>query len=44
MKSIKAATYYVHFKQNGYGELKSLIQNEDYSSLFILVDENSVVY
>ncbi|MDC3195959.1 3-dehydroquinate synthase, partial [Flavobacteriaceae bacterium] len=44
MKSIKAATYYVHFKQNGYGELNSLIQNEDYSSIFILVDENSLEY
>ena len=44
MKSIKAATYYVHFKQNGYQELNSLIQNEDYSSIFILVDENSLEY
>ena len=44
MKSIKAATYYVHFKQNGYKELNSLIQNKNYSSIFILVDENSLEY
>ena len=41
MKSIKAATYYVHFKQKGYEELNSLIAKNNYSSIFILVDENS---
>jgi 3-dehydroquinate synthase len=41
MKSIKAATYYIHFKQNGYRELNILIQNKNYSSIFILVDENT---
>ena len=42
MKSIKAATYYIHFKQNGYRELNTLIQNKNYSSIFILVDENTL--
>tara|TARA_R110001632_G_scaffold45215_10_gene114891 strand:+ start:3132 stop:4190 length:1059 start_codon:yes stop_codon:yes gene_type:complete len=41
MKSIKAATYYVHFKQKGYEELNALLAKKDYSSIFILVDENS---
>lgn len=41
MKSIKAATYFIHFKQNGYRELNILIQNKNYSSIFILVDENT---
>ena len=40
MKSIKAATYYVHFKHKGYEELNSLLIKKDYSSIFILVDEN----
>jgi len=42
MKSIKAATYYVHFKHKGYEELNSLLTKKDYSSIFILVDENSL--
>ncbi len=42
MKSIKAATYYVHFKHKGYEELNSLLIKKDYSSIFILVDENSL--
>ena len=42
MKSIKASTYFVHFKENGYKELSKLIQEKDYSTLFILVDENSL--
>lgn len=42
MKSIKAATYYVHFKHKGYKELNSLLTKKDYSSIFILVDENSL--
>tara|TARA_B100000787_G_scaffold130278_1_gene99184 strand:+ start:5710 stop:6768 length:1059 start_codon:yes stop_codon:yes gene_type:complete len=44
MKSIKAATYYVHFKQKGYKELNALLVNKNYSSIFILVDENSLEY
>ncbi len=42
MKSIKAATYFVHFKETGYQELNKLILEKDYSSIFILVDENSM--
>ena len=41
MKSIKAATYYVHFEENGYKELNKLIKSKSYSSIFILVDENT---
>ena len=44
MKSIKAATYYVHFKHKGYEELNSLLIKKDYSSIFILVDENSLEF
>ncbi|WKD86601.1 3-dehydroquinate synthase [Polaribacter huanghezhanensis] len=39
MKSIKAATYFVHFEENGYTELNTLIASKAYSSIFILVDE-----
>ena len=41
MKSIKAATYFVHFEENGYTELNNLIAEKQYSSIFILVDENT---
>jgi 3-dehydroquinate synthase len=41
MKSIKAATYFVHFQENGYAELNNLIASKNYSSIFILVDENT---
>lgn len=41
MKSIKAATYFVHFEENGYTELNRLIASKSYSSIFILVDENT---
>lgn len=41
MKSIKAATYYVYFENKGYKELNALLTKKDYSSIFILVDENT---
>jgi len=41
MKSIKAATYFVHFEENGYNALNILIASKSYSSIFILVDENT---
>lgn len=41
MKSIKAAAYSVHFQENGYTELNTLIASKSYSSIFILVDENT---
>lgn len=42
MESIKASTYFVHFKEKGYSELNTLIAEKSYSSIFILVDENSM--
>lgn len=42
MESIKASTYFVHFKEKGYSELNKLIAEKNYSSIFILVDENSM--
>ena len=44
MKSIQAATYFVHFEENGYQELNKIIAKNDYSSIFILVDENTMHY
>ncbi|CAI8348294.1 MAG: 3-dehydroquinate synthase [Flavobacterium sp. SCGC AAA160-P02] len=44
MKSIKASTYSVHFEDKGYNELNELIDKKNYSSIFILVDENSLEY
>ena len=41
MKSIQAATYPVLFQENAYSELSNLIASKSYSSLFILVDENT---
>ena len=42
MKSIKASTYFVHFKNKGYEELNALLIKKNYSSIFILVDENTL--
>ncbi|SEB39691.1 3-dehydroquinate synthase [Tenacibaculum sp. MAR_2009_124] len=41
MKSIQAATYPVHFEEKAYNELALIIKNRGYSSIFILVDENT---
>ncbi|WBX74586.1 3-dehydroquinate synthase [Tenacibaculum pacificus] len=41
MTSIQAATYLIHFNEKGYTELASLIRTNNYSSLFILVDDNT---
>jgi 3-dehydroquinate synthase len=41
MQSIKANNYSVYFKENGYQSLNNLISEKKYSSLFILVDENT---
>ena len=41
MKSIQAATYLVHFQEQAYLELNTLIAQKKYSTLFILVDENT---
>lgn len=42
MKSIQAASYSVHFKEKGYQNLSSLITKKNYSTIFILVDENTL--
>lgn len=42
MKSIQAVTYPVHFEENSYTELASLVKNNNYSSIFILVDNNTL--
>ncbi|MDN3620390.1 3-dehydroquinate synthase [Polaribacter undariae] len=42
MKSIKAVTYPVHFQDKAYKELSNLITTNNYSTLFILVDENTM--
>jgi len=42
MKTIEAVSYPVHFQEESYAELSNLIQNKDYSTLFILVDENTM--
>lgn len=44
MKSIKASTYFVHFKHKGYEALNKLIAEKQYSKIFVLVDENSMDY
>ncbi|MCT4697773.1 3-dehydroquinate synthase [Tenacibaculum haliotis] len=44
MTSIKAATYSIHFNEKAYTELASLIRNNNYSSIFILVDDNTLTH
>ena len=41
MKTIQAVTYPVHFQKDSYQELSNLIDKNNYSSIFILVDENT---
>jgi 3-dehydroquinate synthase len=41
MKSIQAVSYFVHFEDKGYSALNKLIASKSYSSIFILVDENT---
>ncbi|WP_299052475.1 3-dehydroquinate synthase [uncultured Polaribacter sp.] len=41
MKTIKAATYPIHFNEEAYTNLSKLIDDNKYSTLFILVDENT---
>ena len=44
MNSIKAISYPVHFQDKGYNLLSNLIAGNNYSMLFILVDENTFKY
>lgn len=41
MTTINAATYPIHFEEKGYNELTSLVSERNYSSVFILVDDNT---
>lgn len=41
MKTIQAVSYPVHFQEESYQELASLISKNNYSTIFILVDENT---
>jgi 3-dehydroquinate synthase len=41
MKSIQATTYSIDFQDKGYEQLSNLIERKKYSTLFILVDENT---
>jgi 3-dehydroquinate synthase len=41
MKTIQAITYPVHFHKESYQELSNLIAQKNYSTIFILVDENT---
>jgi 3-dehydroquinate synthase len=44
MKTIQAVTYPVHFHKYSYKELSKLIEIKNYSTIFILVDENTFEY
>ncbi|WGH75693.1 3-dehydroquinate synthase [Tenacibaculum tangerinum] len=41
MTTINAATYPIHFEEKGYQELTSLVSERNYSSIFVLVDDNT---
>ncbi len=42
MKSIIANTYPIHFNEKAYTELSAFIKSKNYSSIFILVDNNTL--
>lgn len=42
MKTINATTYPIHFNEVGYENLNKFIEENDHSSIFILVDENTL--
>jgi len=42
MEPIQAISYPVHFNEKGYAYLSDLIKNNNYSSIFILVDNNTI--
>jgi len=41
MKTIQAVSYPVHFQEESYAALTNLIAKNDYSTIFVLVDENT---
>ncbi|MGB1041827.1 MAG: 3-dehydroquinate synthase [Tenacibaculum sp.] len=44
MTTIQAATYPIHFNEKAYLELAKLISEKNYSSIFILVDDNTFTH
>ncbi|MDD7914002.1 3-dehydroquinate synthase [Polaribacter ponticola] len=44
MKTIQAVTYPVHFQKESYQELSNILKIKNYSTIFILVDENTIEY
>lgn len=44
MTSIQAATYLIHFNQKGYTALANLIRTNNYTSIFIIVDDNTLTH
>ena len=42
METIQASTYSVHFRAHGYVQLQQLIAEKQYSSIFIIVDDNTL--
>ncbi len=44
MKTIRATTYPIHFNDKSYNELAQFLSLKSYSSVFILVDDNTLQY
>ncbi|WP_370397940.1 3-dehydroquinate synthase [Tenacibaculum dicentrarchi] len=44
MTSIQAVTYPIDFNEKGYQELANLIRNKQYSTIFIVVDDNTITH
>lgn len=44
MTSIQAITYPIHFNEKAYTELANVIRNNNYSLIFILVDDNTLTH
>ncbi|TDQ25681.1 3-dehydroquinate synthase [Tenacibaculum caenipelagi] len=42
MTTINATTYSIHFDEKAYHELASLVSKNNYSSIFVLVDDNTL--
>lgn len=42
MKTIQAVSYPVHFIEDQYSDLNNFLKNKNYSTVFILVDENTM--
>ncbi|MDY0779451.1 3-dehydroquinate synthase [Tenacibaculum sp. IB213877] len=42
MKTIQSATYPVHFNDKAYSKLSNFIATQNYSSVFVLVDDNTM--